>query len=36
MGHRNIAYIGGKSAVVNLDGKIVLRKDDLREDGYIA
>ncbi|MDB6233757.1 LacI family DNA-binding transcriptional regulator [Lactobacillus amylovorus] len=29
-------YIGGKSAVVNLDGKIVLRKDDLREDGYIA
>ena len=36
MAHRNIAYIGGKSAVVNLDGKIVLRKDDLREDGYIA
>lgn len=36
MGHRNIAYIGGKSVVVNLDGKIVLRKDDLREDGYIA
>ena len=36
MGHRNIAYIGGKSAVVNLDGKIVLRKADLREDGYIA
>ena len=29
-------YIGGKPAVVNLDGKIVLRKDDLREDGYIA
>ena len=36
MAHRNIAYIGGKSAVVNLDGKIVLRKDDLRENGYIA
>lgn len=36
MGHRNIAYIGGKSAVVNLDGKIALQKNDLREDGYVA
>lgn len=36
MGHRNIAYIGGKSSVINLDGKIALQKNDLREDSYIA
>ncbi|WP_308557130.1 LacI family DNA-binding transcriptional regulator [uncultured Lactobacillus sp.] len=36
MGHRNIAYIGGKSSVINLDGKVALQKNDLRENGYIS
>lgn len=36
MGHRNIAYIGGKSSVINLDGKVALTKNDLREESYIA
>lgn len=36
MGHRNIAYIGGKSAITNLDGEVAFQKNDLREDGYTA
>lgn len=36
MGHRNIAYIGGKSIIIGLDGKLAYEKDDLRETGYLS
>lgn len=34
--HKNIAYIGGQSTVLNLDGQVAFKKNDLRETGYLA
>lgn len=36
LGHKNIVYIGGQSTVLNLDGQVALKKNDLRETGYQA
>lgn len=35
LGHRNIAYIGGRSSVVNMQGKTVYKKHDEREEIYL-
>ena len=36
LGHKNIVYIGGKSLVLDLDGKIACEKNDLRELTYLS
>lgn len=36
LGHKNIVYIGGKSLVLDLDGKIGSEKNDLRELTYLS
>ena len=36
LGHENIVYIGGKSSIMDLDGKITTEKCDLRETRYIS
>lgn len=35
LGHRNIAYIGGRSSMVNMEGKTVYRNTDEREETYL-
>lgn len=35
LGHRNIAYIGGRSSMVNMQGKTVYKKHDEREKTYL-
>lgn len=36
MGHRNIAYIGGKAIITNLNGETAFTKKELRESSYIS
>lgn len=36
LGHKNIVYIGGKSLVLDLDGKVATEKNDLRELSYLS
>lgn len=36
LGHENIAYIGGKSEIMDLNGKAAFKQNDLRESGYLS